>query len=86
MPVGAEQGGAQAEHHADGKLSGLAAGHRRFGDHLFANDHHLAGFFDENRQRIVHQVPVMHHHLQGIAQRALMAEQQGDHAEIRELA
>ncbi|MCY1186780.1 hypothetical protein D9M73_276890 [compost metagenome] len=86
MPVRAEEGGAQAEHHADGKLSGLSAGQRRFGDHLLANDHHLAGLFDEDGQRIIHQVPVMHHHLQGITQRALMAEQQADHAEVRELA
>jgi hypothetical protein len=85
VPVGTEQCGTQAEHHADGQLCGLLAGHWRFGDHLFANDHHLAGLFDEDRQRIVHQMSVMQHDLQGIAQRALMSEQQADHAEIREL-
>ncbi|MNZ62814.1 hypothetical protein D3C78_809450 [compost metagenome] len=86
VPVRAEQGRAQTEHHADGQLRSLATGHRRLGDHLCTNDRHLAGLFNEDRQRIVHQMTVAHHHLQRFAQGALMAEQQADHAEIRKLA
>ncbi|VVN71628.1 hypothetical protein PS685_05069 [Pseudomonas fluorescens] len=82
----AEQGGTQAEHHPDRQFVGLSAGHGRVGDHLFANDHQLAGLFNEQGQRVVHQMPVMHQHLQRITQRSLVAEQQADHAEVRELA
>ncbi|MNV47343.1 hypothetical protein D3C71_1392090 [compost metagenome] len=85
-PVRAEQGRAQTERHADGQFRGLATGHRRFGDHLFTNDHHLAALFNEDGQRVVHQMTVAHHHLQCFAQGALMTEQQADHAEVRKLA
>ncbi|MCY1451395.1 hypothetical protein D9M71_682610 [compost metagenome] len=50
LPVRTQQGRTQAKHHTNSQLVGLAGRHRRIGDHLFTNDHHLAGFFNEDRQ------------------------------------
>ncbi|MCY1435338.1 hypothetical protein D9M71_514280 [compost metagenome] len=86
VPVRTEQGGAEAVHHGDRQLDGLAAVDRHVGDHFLANDHGLAVFFDEDRQGVVDQMAVLHDHLQGLAQGALVAEQQADLAEIRQLA
>ncbi|MCY1541232.1 hypothetical protein D9M68_769110 [compost metagenome] len=86
VPVRAEQGCAEAMHHADGQLDGLTAVRGVTGDHLFTNDHGLAGFLDIDRQRVVEQVAVLHDHLQRIAQAVLVAEQQADLAEVGQMA
>ncbi|MCY1410256.1 hypothetical protein D9M71_256220 [compost metagenome] len=86
VPVGAQQRRAQAHHHANGQLGGLAAARGALVDHLFANDHGLAGFLDMNGQGVIEQVTVLHDHPQRIAQVALVAEQQADFAEVRQLA
>ncbi len=60
--------------------------HRLVGDDLLTDDHRLADFLDVDGQCVVEQVAVLHDHLQGVAQRVLMADQQADFAEIRQLA
>ncbi|MNZ46332.1 hypothetical protein D3C78_640110 [compost metagenome] len=85
-PLRAEQCRAQAEQHANDQLRGLAIGQQCLGDHHCTNDHHPAGLFNEDSQGIVHQMTVALHHLQGVAQGALLAEQQADYTEVRKLA
>ncbi|MNM74541.1 hypothetical protein D3C81_863050 [compost metagenome] len=86
MPVRTQQCRAQAHHHTDRQLRGLTAAGGPLIDHLFTDDHRLAFLLDMNRQGVIEQMPVLHDHLQGIAQGALVAEQQADFTEIRQLS
>ncbi|MNN50794.1 hypothetical protein D3C81_1653980 [compost metagenome] len=81
-PLRAEQCRAQAEQHTDDQFRGLAAGQQRFGDHLGTNDHHPAGFFNEDPQGVIHQMTIVLHYLKGLTQGALLAEQEADRAEV----
>jgi len=86
MPVGPEELAQQPHHHAHRHLDRLA--HRLGGadHHLLADDDHAGGFLDHQRQRAVEQHLIAHQHLQRIAQRGLVANQQPDWPEVRQLA
>ncbi|MNP20896.1 hypothetical protein D3C76_1134930 [compost metagenome] len=81
----AEQGAAQAEQHADGQLDALARVHRRVGDDLLADDHHIADLLDMQGQGFIEQVAVLDDGLQRVAQGRLVGDEQADRAEVGEL-
>ncbi|MNG15295.1 hypothetical protein D3C84_991150 [compost metagenome] len=86
MPVRAQNRRTQAAHDTNGKLGGLSAAVRQITDHFFTDDHAFARIFDMDGQGVVEQMTVLHDHQQGIAQGALVAEQQADLAKVRKLA